>query len=91
MENVVLDVDGKCVLEGFRSLDNCYILTSSSHTCHKVISNDINHHIIRYLVDSNVLVLEPIETKKQLADIFTKALVFVKFEFLRKSLGTCSF
>ena len=35
---VVLDADGKCVLKGFRSSDNCYTLTSPSHSCHKVNS-----------------------------------------------------
>ena len=25
---MVIDVDGKCILEGFRSHDNCYTLTS---------------------------------------------------------------
>ena len=88
---VVLDAIGKCVLQGFHSSDNCYTLTSPSHTCHKVISNDIRHHFIRDLVDSNVLILEFVEIGKQLTDIFTKALDFVKFEFLRKSLGICSF
>ena len=52
---------------------------------------DIHHHFISDLVDSNVLILEFVETEKQLADIFTKALDFAKFEFLRKSLGICSF
>ena len=35
---VVIDVDGKCILEGFRSPNNCYTLTSPSHTCHKIDS-----------------------------------------------------
>ena len=35
----VLDTDDKCVLEGFRSPDNCYTLTSPSYSCHKVNSN----------------------------------------------------
>ena len=52
---------------------------------------DIRHHFIRDLVESNVLILEFVETEKQLANIFTKALDFVRFEFLRKSLGICSF
>ena len=52
---------------------------------------DIHHHFIRDLIESNVLILEFVETKKQLADIFTKVLDFVRFEFLRKSLGICSF
>ena len=52
---------------------------------------DICHHFIRDLVHSNVLILEFFETEKQLTDIFTKTLDFVKFEFLRKSLGIFSF
>ena len=51
---------------------------------------DIRYHFIRDLVESNILILEFVETEKQLADIFTKALDFVKFEFLGKSLGICS-
>ena len=35
---------------------------------------DINHHFIRDLVYSSVLILEFVETDKQLTDIFTKAL-----------------
>ena len=38
---IVIDVDGKCVLEGFHFLDNCYTFTSSSHTCHRVDSDDM--------------------------------------------------
>ena len=52
---------------------------------------DIRHNFIIDLVESNVLILEFIETEKQFADIFTKALDFIRFEFLRKSLGICSF
>ena len=37
---MVIDVDGKCILEGFHFLDNCYTLTSPSHTCHKIDSDD---------------------------------------------------
>ena len=88
---VVFDTNGKCVLEGFRSLDNCYTLSSPSHTCHRVNSNGIHHHFIRDLVDSNVRILEFVKIRKQFADILTKALDFVKFEFLKKSLGICSF
>ena len=88
---VVFDTDGKCILEGFHSPNNYYTLTSPSHSCHKVNSNDIRHYFIRDLVDSNVLILKFVETGKQLPNIFTKSLDFVKFEFLRKSLGICSF
>ena len=61
---VVIDTDGKCVLESFYLLDNCYTLSSPSLTCHKVNSNDIRHYFIRDLVNSNVLILEFVETGK---------------------------
>ena len=51
---------------------------------------DIRHNFIRDLVDFNVLTLEFVEKRHQLADIFIKVLDFVRFEFLRKSLGICS-
>ena len=50
---------------------------------------DIRHHFIRELVENKTLVLEYIETEKQLADIFTKALDSVRFDSLRKSFGVC--
>ena len=37
---MVIDTDGKCVLEGFRSPNNYYTLTSHSHKRHKVNSDD---------------------------------------------------
>ena len=47
----VIDDNGKCILEGFRSPDNCYTLASPSHTCHKSGSNDIKlwHERLRHL------------------------------------------
>ena len=57
----------------------------------KTKNTDIHHHFIRDLVESNVLLLESVETEKQLEDIFTKALDFVRFEFLMTSLQICSF
>ena len=37
---VVIDDNGKSILEGFRSPDNYYTFTSPSHTCHKISSDD---------------------------------------------------
>ncbi|KAM6544009.1 hypothetical protein CsatB_008456 [Cannabis sativa] len=51
---------------------------------------DICHHFIRELVENKILVLEYVETSKQIADIFTKALDSVRFISLRKSLGVCT-
>jgi hypothetical protein len=50
---------------------------------------DIRHHFIRDLVEEKVVNLEHIETEKQIADIFTKALDASKFEKLRGDLGIC--
>ena len=64
---------------------------SKNHVQHSRTKHiDIRHHFIRELVENKVLVLEYIETHKQIADIFTKALDSVRFDFLRKSLGVCS-
>ena len=52
---------------------------------------DIRHHFVRDLVESKIVVLKFVETNKQLADIFIKPLDFAKFDFLRKSLGICTF
>ena len=38
---VVLDEFETCVLEGSRSLNNCYTF-SPPHTCHNVIINDVD-------------------------------------------------
>ena len=48
---MVIDDDGKCTLEGFRSLDNCYTLTSPLHMCHKICSDDTKlwHERLEYL------------------------------------------
>ena len=48
---------------------------------------DIRHHFIRELVEQNVITLSHIDTKSQLADLFTKALDFQTFDQLRKSIG----
>ena len=42
---VVFYTNGKCALKGFRSPNNCYTLTSPSHSCYKVNSNNIRHHL----------------------------------------------
>ena len=48
---------------------------------------DIRHHFIRDLVEDKVISLEFVSTKHQLADIFTKPLNSIRFEFLRKFFG----
>lgn len=48
---------------------------------------DIRHHFIRDLVEDGVVALEFIPTQDQKADIFTKPLDSLRFEYLRKSLG----
>jgi hypothetical protein len=50
---------------------------------------DIRHHILRDLVESEVVSLSFIPTENQLADIFTKPLDGNRFESLRKAIGVC--
>ena len=50
---------------------------------------DIRHHFIRELIENKIVALEYVETGKQLANIFTKALDFVKFVSVRKALRIC--
>ena len=87
-------VDYEIVLKNFTVFcDNISAINISKNPVqHSRINHiDIHHHFIRDLIDSNVLILEFVETKKQLADMFTKAVDFAKFEFMIKSLGICSF
>lgn len=48
---------------------------------------DIRHHFIRELVEEGLVVLEHVPTEHQKANIFTKLLDLLRFEFLRKTLG----
>ena len=50
---------------------------------------DIRHPFIRDLDANKAMSLEYIDTEKQLAVIFTKALDSKQFESLRKALGAC--
>ena len=50
---------------------------------------DIRHHFVRDLVEEEVVTLEHVDTKEQLADIFTKALDAKQFEKLRGKSGIC--
>ncbi|GKF30553.1 hypothetical protein Tco_0100351 [Tanacetum coccineum] len=48
---------------------------------------DIRHHFIREQVENRVVELYFVETKYQLADILTKALLRERFKFLLPRLG----
>ena len=50
---------------------------------------EISYHFIRDLVEEKIVYLKFIPTKHQLADILTKPLDSLRFEYLRKSLGIC--
>ena len=49
----------------------------------------IKYHFLREQVLSNVIKLEYVGTKEQIADIFTKPLPKCQFEVLRGQLGVC--
>ena len=48
---------------------------------------DIRHHFIRDHVTNHDVIIEFIDTKHQLADIFTKPLSEEQFDFIRRELG----
>ena len=48
---------------------------------------NIRHHFIRIYVTNHDVILEFIDTKHQLADIFTKSLSEEQFDFIRRELG----
>jgi hypothetical protein len=65
---------------------------SKNHIQHSRTKHiDIRHHFIRDLVEDKVVTLEHVNTEKQIADIFTKALDANRFEELRSKLGICLF
>ena len=47
----------------------------------------LKYHFFRSMVSKKIINIEPIHTDEQTADIFTKPLVLVKFEKLRKKLN----
>lgn len=50
---------------------------------------DIRHHFIRDLVDEGIVSLEYLDTTNQKTDLFTKPLDYLRFDYLRKSIGVC--
>lgn len=50
---------------------------------------DIRHHCIRELIKDKIITLEHIHSNLQLAEIFTKPLYAITFEYLRMGLGVC--
>ena len=51
---------------------------------------EIRHHFIRDHVNNGDIYVEYVPTENQFADIFTKPLEKVKFEFIRNELGICN-
>ena len=63
---------------------------SKNHIQHNRTKHiDIRHHFIMDLVEDKIVTLEHVTTKKQLTDIFTKALDANQFEKLSVKLGIC--
>ena len=51
---------------------------------------EIRHHFLRDEVGKNEIVLNFIDTEKQIADVFTKLLNNDRFSFLRRELKLCN-
>ena len=63
---------------------------SKNHVLHSRTKNfEIHHHFIRDFVEGKVVSLEFVPIEHQLVDILNKPLDFLRFEYLRKSLGIC--
>ena len=50
---------------------------------------DIRHYFIRELVEKGTIVIDYVQTEHQKADLFTKPLDALRFDYLRKALGVC--
>ena len=50
---------------------------------------EIRHHFIKGIIEEKVVSLEFVPIEHQLEDILTKPLDFLRFKYLRKSLGIC--
>ena len=50
---------------------------------------DIRHHFIQELVEEGTIIIDHVQTEHQKADLFTKPLDALRFDYLRKSLGVC--
>ena len=62
-------------------------LTKNHIQYSKTKHNDIRHHFIWDYVNNHDVILEFIDTKHQLADIFTKPLSEEQYDFIRRELG----
>lgn len=71
--------------------DNLSVINiSKNHIQHSRTKHiDIRHHFIKDFVEEKVVTLEHVDTKEQLADIFTKALDAKLFVKVRGNLGIC--
>jgi hypothetical protein len=69
--------------------DNSSVISISKNPLQHSRTNhiDIRHHFIKNLVESKIVLLEHVNTKHPLADLFIKSLDGLRFEFLRKVIG----
>ena len=71
----------------FEDNNSCIKLASRPYD-HKTTNHiDIRHHFIRDSVKSRDIELKPISSKKQRADLLTKALPFPQFAYLKELSG----
>ena len=79
-----MKVDAPLIIKEDNQSCITFTMNPSDHSRTKHI--DVRACFVRQWVDYGELVLEPIDTKEQLADVFTKALDTKKFQLLRDHL-----
>ena len=50
---------------------------------------DIRYHFIHELVEKGTILIDYVQSEQQKADLFTKPLDALRFDYLRKALGVC--
>ena len=76
----------ECVNRVFEDNEACMAIATNKLSGSKIRHIKIDYHYIRQLIAERVIRLEPCNTKKMVADIFTKALPKDQFVYLRDRL-----
>ena len=93
LRQLLKDIERPCVSPTVLYIDNqSAIQIVKNPAFHKRTKHiDVQYHFVREKYECGVITVKYIDTKAQLADIFTKALTREPHEFLCKRIGICRF